>query len=263
MTKALIHRRDYLADNRRMVISRSLAAAAAGAVPVPLVEEWLASAVKRRTLARIAESRAVDASDKALSTIADGVRQAPEWTEIAGGTLIARLLSRTWRRLLVAAIAARRAQVAGHNFQIATLFDHYCARMHVGLGLDAITAAELRDLMDQAIARTHGGLSRRMFRRALAASAKATAKAPFEVANKATGGALRRLLTSGDEIAAITEVDEEIEKQLATTDSFLARAALAVELQLSAEENPYLDNLIATFEALWRTRRDQDSHVDE
>jgi len=263
MSTELTTRRDHLSQNRRLIISRALAAAAAGSLPIPLVEEWLSSGIKRRTLARVAESHAVDASDAALRVVADGRRQSPEWTEVAGGTLATRVLSKGWRRLLIGLLVARRAQVAGHNFQIATLFDHYCARLHVGLGLDELAAAELRTLMDQAIARTSGGLSRQMFRRALTASARATAKAPFALADKATGGALRRLLTRGDEAVAIAEVDEELEREMAARDSFLARAALAVEIQLTTEENPYLDNLIATFEGLWRARKAESSSDDD
>ena len=35
---------------------------------------------------------------------------------------------------------------------------------------------------------------------------------------------------------------------------FLGRAANAVEVQLSSEQNPYLDELISRFEARWRER---------
>lgn len=254
-TTAITQRHDHLGANRRMLIARSLVAAAAGAVPVPLLEEWLASAIKRRTMLKIADSHAVDIDGDGARAVADGKRQSPEWTEVAGGTIAGRLLSRTWRRMLIGVIAARRAQVASSNFVIATLFDHYCVRLHVGLGLDGVSAAELRALMDQAVKQTRGGLSRRMFRRAIGAAARATAKAPLELANAATGGAVRRLLSRGSDVEAITEVDEEVERAMAEQDSFLAKAALAVELQLTADENPYLDDVIDTFERLWRNRR--------
>jgi len=254
-TTALSNRHEHLAHNRRMLIGRSIASAIAGSLPVPLVEEWLASTIKRRTIAKLAESHAIDISNAALRAIADGPGRAPEWTDVAGGTLAGRLLTRGWKRLLIGAIAVRRTSAAGRTFLIATLFDHYCARLHVGLGLDEADAAELRSVMDQAIARTKGGLSRRIFRRAVVAAARATAKAPLELADMATGGAVRRLLTRGDEVEAVTEVDEELERQMAERDSFLARAAFAVELQLSADENPYIDELIEVFEHLWRARQ--------
>ena len=36
--------------------------------------------------------------------------------------------------------------------------------------------------------------------------------------------------------------------------SFLARSVAAVELQLAAEGNPYLEQLLDTFDRMWRDR---------
>ena len=254
MASELTHHRAYLADNRRLIIGRALAAAAAGALPVPLVEDWLASRVARGTIRRIADSRSVDMDDGAVRAIADGPEKPPEWAEIAGGTLAYRLVARSWRRLILVYLAARRAQAAARHFLIGTLFDHYCARLHVGMGLDGPRAAELRAVMDQAIARTPGGLTSRVFRRGLVGAAKASVRAPFKLADTVTGGAIRRLLKRGDEVEAVTAVDESIERQLEAKQSFLARSAAAVELQLAAEGNPYLEQLLDTFDRMWRDR---------
>lgn len=257
MTTALSQRRDHLDRNRRMIIARSLAAAAVGSIPIPLVEDWLSGSIKKKTFARIAESHAVDVDKEALRELTEGARRGPEWSDVAGGTLAGRLLSRTWRRLLLGVVVARRAQVAGHNFLLATLFDHYCARLHVGLGLDEAAATQLRLVMAQAVSETRGGLSRHLFRKAIRRAARASARAPLELADRASGGALRRMLTRGDETVAAAEVDEELERELANQNSFLARSALAVELQLSADRNQYVDRLVDTFERLWRSRGDE------
>lgn len=254
MASELTHHRAYLSDNRRLIIARALAAAAAGALPVPLVEDWLASRVARGTIRRIAEARSVDIDDSAIRAIADGPQKAPEWAEIAGGTLAYRLIARSWRKLVLVYLAARRAQAAARHFVIGTMFDHYCARLHVGMGLDGPRAAELRAVMDQAISRTPGGLASRVFRRGLIGAARATVRAPFKLADSVSGGAIRRLLKRGDEVEAVTAVDESIERQLEAKQSFLARSAAAVELQLAAEGNPYLEQLLDTFDRLWRDR---------
>ncbi|HEU5058180.1 MAG TPA: hypothetical protein VFU21_16725 [Kofleriaceae bacterium] len=254
MASELTHHRAYLGDNRRLIIGRALAAAAAGALPVPLVEDWLASRVARGTIRRIADARSVDMDDSAVRAIADGPEKPPEWAEIAGGTLAYRLVARSWRRLILVYLAARRAQAAARHFLIGTLFDHYCARLHVGMGLDGPRAAELRAVMDQAIARTPGGLASRVFRRGLVGAARATIRAPFRLADNVSGGAIRRLLRRGDEVEAVTAVDESIERQMQAKQSFLARSAAAVELQLAAEGNPYLEQLLANFDRLWRDR---------
>src|SRR5690606_16340829 len=108
-TTALVQRRDHLQENRRLIISRSLAAAASGAVPVPLLAEWLASAIRRRMIARVADSHGVDVEGGATAVLADGTKRSPAWTEVAGATLASKLLRRTWRKLLLVVVAASRA----------------------------------------------------------------------------------------------------------------------------------------------------------
>ena len=78
----------------------------------------------------------------------------------------------------------------------------------------------------------------------------------MELLDIASGGAIRRLLSRGsDEVEAIEEVDSAIDAQLESQRSFLSRSVHAIEAQLSADENPYIDELIATFESMWRARR--------
>src|SRR5690606_12330391 len=126
---------------------------------------------------------------------------------------------------------------------------------HVGLGLDGPRGRELRRLIDRAIDETPGGLSRHAFRRGLLTAVRATARAPLELANYASGGMVRKLLSRGDEVAAASEVDEALERQLREEKSILARSAAAVELQLASDENPYLDNLLDRFETIVRAER--------
>lgn len=259
MASELTHHRAYLADNRRLIIARALAAAAAGALPIPLFEDWLASRLARGTIRRIADSRSVDLDDGAVRAIADGPENPPEWAEIAGGTLAYRLISRSWRKLILVYLATRRAQAAARHYLVGTLFDHYCARLHVGMGLDGPKAAELRAVIDQAIARTPGGLGSRIFRRGLAGAARASVRGPLRLADSVTGGMIRRLLKRGDEVEAVAMVDESIERQLTSKQSFLARSVAAVELQLAAEGNPYLEKLLETFDRMWRDRAPQAS----
>jgi hypothetical protein len=253
MSAELTHNRGYLAANRRLIIGRSLVAAAAGGVPVPVLEDWLVSRVQRGTIRKIAESRSVDADEDAVRAVADGAEQPPDWAAIAGGTVLGRLLARQWRRLLVVYLVARRAHAAARAYLVGSLFDHYCARLHVGMGLDGRRARELRGLIDRAIAETPGGLGRRLFRR----SALGAARVPGKVANAVTGGMVRKLLSKNHEVEAVQVVDESIEQQLSTKKSFLARTAAALELQLAAEANPYMERLIDTFDRLWRERQAQ------
>ncbi|MCP4446078.1 MAG: hypothetical protein GY811_12135 [Myxococcales bacterium] len=262
--KSIVRNREYLALHRRTIIGRSLAASIAGAIPVPVLDDWLVASIRRGTIRRIAETRGVDIDDEAVRAIADGPESPPQWSDLVGGGLAFRLLSRQWKKLLFAVLAAKRAQAAARNFEVATLFDHYCAREHVGMGLTGGSAKAVRALIDQARHETNGGLSRQLFRRGLVFAAKGSARAPMNIADLLTGGRIGKLLTgASEEVEATTEVDEALETQLDSDSSFLARSAAAIELELAVDRNPYLDNLLDHFGELSAAAREQDEDEDE
>jgi uncharacterized protein (DUF697 family) len=237
-----------------MILGRSIAAAIAGALPVPVLDDWLVSSIRRGMIRRIADARGVDMDEDALRAIADGPEAPPKWAELVTGGLAVRLASRQSKKLILAVLAARRAQAAARTFETATLFDHYCARIHVGLGLNDASAKKVRQLIDKAREETSGGISRHLFRRGLLAAAKSTARVPIEMADLVSRGRLTKLLHGGeeDEIEATTEVDEALEQQLKSESSFLARSAAAIELQLAVDRNPYLDDLLDTFDGYYQ-----------
>lgn len=258
--KSLVRSREYLSLHRRTIIGRSLAAAIAGAIPIPMLDDWLVASIRRGTIRRIAEARGVDIDEDAVRAIADGPETPPSWTEFVGGGMLFRLMSKQWKKLLVAVLAARRAQAAARNFEVATLFDHYCAREHVGMGLDAGSGKRVRALIDEARKDTRGGLSRELFRRGLLAAARGSARAPLNLADMLTRGRASKLLTgSASEIEAVTEVDEALETQLGSDRSFLARSAAAIELELAVDRNPYLDDLIDNFSEMAAKAREEES----
>lgn len=257
--KSLQLSRDYLSEHRRMIIGRSLATAFAGAIPVPFVDDWMVSSIRRATIRKIAEGHDIDIDEEAIIALADGPSAPPKWAELVGGGLALRLAARQWKKMMVAVLAAKRAKAAGNAFEVATLFDHYCARLHVGMGLNKASGTEIRALIDQARADTAGGLSRQLFRRGLLTAAKSTLRAPVELVDLLSGGRLQNLLRGNSEVEATTEVNEVLEDQLASADSFLARSAAAIELQLAVDQNRYLDQLIDTFDALCQSARDKAS----
>ncbi|TMQ07306.1 MAG: hypothetical protein E6J90_43790 [Deltaproteobacteria bacterium] len=168
-----------------------------------------------------------------------------------------RIAGRAARRMLLALATIDRARSAARTFVTMTLFDHYCARLHTGLAIDAATALALRDEIGRAIDQTPGALALHPFRRGALAAARATLRAPLELADIATRGALRRLLarrSSVTEAEAVDDLDQAVETALAQKTGFLSRAVAAVEVQLSAEVNPYLDNALDTFDRRWRAR---------
>lgn len=238
-----------------MIIGRALASSVIGAVWLPVLEDWPAYAVQRGTYRRIADAHGVDLTDDAARNLFYGRTPPVKWHKLISTTLAYRMAKRTWRRLMIAFVATDRAKAAARYFSIATLFDHYCARLHLGMGLSAEQALVLRDVMNRAIEQTSGGLGWQLFKRGTLAAAKATVKAPLELADAASGGALRRLLGHKSEIEAAEEVEVTVARQISDESGLLARATTAIELELAAEKNPYLDELVDTFDRLWRQRR--------
>lgn len=250
-------RRDYLERHRRLAVARALATTAAGLVPVPFLDDWLREAILGRAYRRIAASYQIDLDDTAVKNLVHGRSKPASWVDLTSSALAVRLAGQSVRRVMVALTALRRAQAASRTFASLTLFDHYCARLHTGLGLDGPRALALSDAIGAALATTPGGLSFEPFRKGALAAARSAAKAPLALADLASGGRLRKLLGRGADVAeaeAVDEVDALVERELADRDGWLSKAVTAIELQLTAEVNPFLDEAIDRFEAAWRGR---------
>ncbi|MDQ3364201.1 MAG: hypothetical protein M3680_02065 [Myxococcota bacterium] len=261
-TTALTARRDYLIRHRRTIIARALAGSLAGAVPLPFLDTWAAGAVLGGGYRRIAAAHNVDLDEDAVRALVHGTTRPPSVSDLAIGGVIARIAGSAARRMMLALATINRARAAARTFTVMTLFDHYCARLHTGLALDGPTALALREEIVKAIENTPGALSFHPFRRGVLAAARATIKAPLELADIATRGAVRRLLGKGSEVSGAEVVDAEVvedvdlavEQALASKSGFLSRTATAVELQLSTEHNPFLDDAIENLDRRWRAR---------
>ncbi|MGE0869585.1 MAG: hypothetical protein AB7P03_13550 [Kofleriaceae bacterium] len=254
---SLTVRRDYLVGQRRTIIVRSIVGALATAIPVPFVDDWASSTVIGSGYKRIAAAHGVDLDRDAIQKLVHGATPPPKIADIAVGSAIYRLAGTAARRMMVALATVNRARSAARTFLTMTLFDHYCARLHTGLALDAETALAVRDEIVRAIDQTPGALAFHPFRRGVLSAARATLRAPLELADLASGGAIRRRLASKSDVTeaeAVDDLEQAVETALANKDGFLARTVAAVELQLSAEVNPYLDTVLETFDRRWRAR---------
>jgi hypothetical protein len=254
---SLVRSRDYLAGQRRAIIARSVAGSLAGAVPLPFLDDWATSLVLGGGYRRIATAHHIDLDDVALKTLVHGTTPPPSIVELAAGGIMLRLAGRAARRMLVALATIDRARSAARTFVTMTLFDHYCARLHTGLAIDAATALALRDEIGRAIDQTPGALAFHPFRRGALAAARATLRAPLELADLATRGAVRRLLARRSTVTdaqAVDALDQAVETALASKTGFLSRTVAAVEVQLSAEANPFLDGALDAFDRRWRAR---------
>jgi len=254
---ALVPRRDYLVGQRRTIIARSLLGSLAGALPIPFLDDWAVGRLLGGGYRKIAAAHQVDLSDEAVDNMVHGPGKPPPIAQMAISGVIARVASRAARRMMIAIATVNRARSAARTFTAMTLFDHYCAKLHTGLALDGPTALALREEIVRAIDQTPGALAFHPFRRAALSAARATLKAPLELADLASGGRLRKLLANKSDVQTpetVGEVEQAMEAVLADKTTFLSRTVAAVEVQLSAEVNPYLDSAIESLDRRWRAR---------
>lgn len=254
---ALVPRRDYLTGQRRSIIARAVMGSLAGAVPLPFVDDWAINRIVGGGYKRIAAAHQVDLTDEAAANLVHGTTPPPSMLELATSGIVLRMAGVAARRMMIALTAANRARSAARTFMCMTLFDHYCAKLHTGLAIDGATALAVRDEITRAIDQTPGALAFHPFRRGILSAARATLKAPLELADLASRGALRRLVAKNNDVAMAKPIDETeaaIEAVLAEKSNFLARTVTAVEMQLSSEVNPYLDGAIEALDRRWRAR---------
>jgi uncharacterized protein (DUF697 family) len=257
MTNALVPRRDYLVGQRRAIIARSILGSLAGAVPLPFVDDWAITTILGGGYKKIAAAHQVDLTSEAAANLVHGTSSPPSIVEMAASGIALRIASAAAKRMMIALATVNRARSAARTFTAMTLFDHYCAKLHTGLALDGPTALALRDEITRAIDQTPGALAFHPFRKGVLAAARATLKAPLELADLASRGAVRRLLARKSEVTEAEGVDETeaaIEQALAEKTNFLSRTVAAVEAQLSSEVNPFLDGAIETLDRKWRAR---------
>ena len=253
-------RRGYLDPARRLIIARAIAGSLAGLVPFPFLDDWAKGAVLGGGYRRIAATHGVDLDDHAVRSLVHGRTPPPSLTELAAGGIGYRIAGMAAKRVMLVVATVNRARAAARTFVTLTLFDHYCAKLHTGGPLDGTTALALREEIARAIDQTPGALSFHPFRKGALAAARATIKAPFELADLATGGLVRRLLAKragGDHVSepeAVDQVEQSLTNALADNSGFLARTVAAVEQQLSGDANPYLDGALDALDRRWKAR---------
>lgn len=254
---ALVQRRDYLVGQRRTIIARSLVGSLAGALPIPFLDDWAVGKLVGGGYRKIAAAHHVDVTDEAIDALVHGPSKPPPIASLAIGGVLGRVASKAARRMMVAIATVNRARSAARTFVAMTLFDHYCAKLHTGLALDGPTALALRGEIARSIDQTPGALAFHPFRRGALSAARATLRAPLELADLASGGRLRKLLASKSEVTTpqtVDEVEQAMEAVLADKTNFLSRTVAAVEVQLSSEVNPFLDAAIESLDRRWRAR---------
>jgi len=256
---SLVTRRVYLDGQRRGIIARAFMGSLAGGLPIPFLDDWAVEKILGNGYRRIAASHHIDLDPLAVTQLVHGTEAPAKIANTAFSSIAYRIAGTAAKRMLLAFATVKRARAAARTFVTMTLFDHYCAKLHTGGALDGPTALALRDEITRTIEHTPGALAFHPFRRAALSAARATLRAPLELADMASSGGLRRLLARRSEVhegEVVDDLDQAIDNALAAKTSFVSRAVTAVEVQLTSEVNPYLDTCLDSFDRKWRARRD-------
>jgi hypothetical protein len=243
----------HLSDQRALIIRRSLLAAGlSGLIPVPVMDEYVASRVRAGLYIKIATTRNVDLPQAAADLLSDP--QDPSMlrnaTMLAAALLAAKLALRKVYALMA---AGRGAEDMATNFQFAILVDHYCARLHVGGAVSRPGAAQLHRMIHGSIDQTEKKVLVSAFRDGGKVLAKSVLEAPRWITERLNTYAQRWVATGGRG-APFDPATDLPPDEAQGTDRWLDRAARVVEEGLGAVSNDYLSGLVDRFEERWKNR---------
>ena len=246
----------HLAANSGLIVKRSLLATALGSfIPIPVMDEYIAVRVRAGLLMKLAEQRHVDLPPSSAELLGDPregstVRNAT----ITAITLVA--LKMAWRKIFAILAAGRGAEEMATTFQFATLFDHYCAKLHVGGRIDRELASQLRKIIHTTVARTEKSTLVVIFKEGARVLGRSLLEAPRWVGNRLASLAQRWVQSRGNVEATL---DPAADVAAAAESQWLDRATAAVEDRLSAIGNDYVGILVEDFEARWAKRPPSDA----
>ena len=110
------------------------------------MDDYLAGRVRAGMLMKLAERRQVDLVLSSAELLADP----RETTAVRNATMTAATLlalKLAWRKFFAVLAVGRRAEDMAMTFQMGTLFDHFCTKLHVGAGIDRARAFQLRGII--------------------------------------------------------------------------------------------------------------------
>jgi hypothetical protein len=165
---------------------------------------------------------------------------------LTAATLLA--LKLAWRKFFALLAIGRRADDMATSFQLGMLFDHYCAKVHVGAGIDRVQAAALRQAIFAALSESERQALVAAFREGGRVLGRSFLEAPNWLNDRIRLAAERWAESGGkstdpDEVAETGDAAEEVR--------WLDRAAAAVESRIGRVEQGYLAGLVQAFERRW------------
>jgi hypothetical protein len=210
---------------------------------LPLLDDRLAGRVQAGLLGKLASARHVDLPAAAAGVLADP-GAGSRLTLTAAAVLLAKFAG---RRLFALFAAGHGADEMARSFCRATLFDHYCAKLHVGGPLTPAAAAAIRAAIDDELRASGPSPILAAFREGGRILGRSLLEAPRWLLRRLTLLAERFARTGGnpDLLDAVPEAPDE-------DGAFIERAGQAVERVLAASAGPYLAGLVDGFERRWQ-----------
>jgi hypothetical protein len=219
-----------------------------GVIPIPVLDDYFAGRVRAGMIAKLAERRRVDLSPGSADLLGDpregnAVRNAT----LTAAALIA--LKLAWRKFFALMAIGRRADDMATSYQLGMLFDHYCAKVHVGAAVDRAHAMALREAIFGALSESERQAFVIAFREGGRVLGRSFLEAPNWLSDRIRLAAERWAESGGKS----TDPDEASEKgDDAEEVRWLDRAAATVESRLGRAEHGYLSGLVQSFERRWR-----------
>lgn len=240
----------HLSKHRGLIIRRALLASAIrGFLPVPMLDDTLANRVAAGLFAKLAAGHQVDLPPASAALLAErwSGGTGSRLTFAAAAALVAKFAGRKFLALLA---AGRGAEDMARTFHRATLFDHYCAKLHVGGPISAETVTALAAQVDAELRGMPLGPALAAFTAGGRIMGRSLLEAPRWVSRRLSSLAERFVHSGGnpDAVHAVP-VPESGE------DAWLDRAAQAVEDALAHAGNQHLLPVVRGFEARWRQER--------
>ena len=244
----------HLTANRRLIIRRSLlATAVAGVIPIPVMDDYVAGRVRAGMLMKLAERRQVDLVLSSAELLADP----RETTAVRNATMTAATLlalKLAWRKFFAVLAVGRRAEDMATTFQMGTLFDHFCTKLHVGAGIDRARAFQLRGIIHSSVSDAEKTALTAVFHEGGRILGRSMLEAPAWMSSRFEHAAQQWMRTGGhppaqDDTGAAADPSVPPDEEEAR---WLDRAAAAVEKRLNHLGSSYLRTLVRSFEQRWR-----------
>jgi hypothetical protein len=243
----------YLAEQRGLIVRRALLASAIrGFLPVPVMDDVLARRVRAGLYQKLASGRQVDLPPASATLLAagDDGSTAVKLTLAAAAMVAAKFAG---RKFLAVLAAGRSADEMARSFYSATLFDHYCAKLHVGGPLTPAQADHLRACLHAVSSGPLPGPVRDAFAQGSRVLGRSLLEAPRWLGQRiASLGEL--FVHSGGNPDVLDALPEETRGDF----TWLDRAAQTVELAMARAGNEHWGRIVQKFDALCQRASDDE-----